>query len=874
MADGDDRGAPRRAGRDQGASARPAGRAVARHRRRRGRRRRPVACATASAPRSTSRWLELARDDDFVGVQNYERICYDGRAAPSTPTGRPLERTGCAPPSTRRRWRGAVRYAHEATGRAGAGHRARHAAPTTTAVRAAFIEPSLRGPARRDRRRRAGARLLPLDADGQLRVDLRLRRAARACTRSTGRRSCAPRSRAPASTPRWSRNTGVDELSPVRFEHHREALGIGEATPRLSWQALPSEGFPEPQAGWAETTDGPAHPADNAEQGWRQAAYELAIGDEVFRVASPDSVLVPWPAAPLSPREARTVRVRVSGEDGRVSDWSDPAVVERGLDAGCWRASLIEPSPGERGPAALLRHSFTVDGEIASARLYATAHGIYVARDQRPPGRRRRARARLDQLPPPAALPDLRRDGPAAGRGERDRRHGRRRLVARPARLRPRRQGHLRDLARRCSRSSRSPTPTAAGRSSAPTTPGAARPGPVRAADLYDGEHYDARLELPGWSAPGFDDSAWSVARGRLGLTSTRWSRRTGPPVRATEGLTVRTATGRAVRREILDFGQNLVGRLRIRVRGRRGATVTLRHAEVLERRRARDRARCAPRGPPTATRCRGDGGARQWEPEFTFHGFRYAEVQATGRRAAPRTCRRRLPLRHGAHRLVRVLRRAAQPAARERRLGHARQLRRRADRLPAARRAARLDRRHPGVRADRELPVRLRGLPRLLAARPRRRADSRRGRCRCSCRASTSPDRSRSPRRRPAGATPRCIVPVGRSTSASATPAILRRAVPEHARLGRRADAACSGAEHAVGRAGLPVRRLARPGRAARPAAAAATHRPGPGRHRLPGARARTCSRGSPRCSARTPTRPVRRAGRRRCGRRSATST
>ena len=28
----------------------------------------------------------------------------------------------------------------------------------------------------------------------------------------------------------------MDELSPVRFEHHREALGIGEASPRLSWQ--------------------------------------------------------------------------------------------------------------------------------------------------------------------------------------------------------------------------------------------------------------------------------------------------------------------------------------------------------------------------------------------------------------------------------------------------------------------------------------------------------------------------------------------------------------------------------------------------------------------------------------------------------------
>ncbi len=129
--------------------------------------------------------------------------------------------------------------------------------------RAAFIEPSLRGPARGDGRRRAGARLPPLDADGQLRVDLRLRRAARAALRRPGdvrAHRQAERRRVRGAGANGS-TTGVDELSPVRFEHHREALGIGEAAPRLSWQVA-------------------------AEPGWRQAAYELAIGDEVFRVAS------------------------------------------------------------------------------------------------------------------------------------------------------------------------------------------------------------------------------------------------------------------------------------------------------------------------------------------------------------------------------------------------------------------------------------------------------------------------------------------------------------------------------------------------------------------------------------------------------------
>ena len=95
----------------------------------------------------------------------------------------------------------------------------------------------------------------------------------------------------------------------------------------------------------------------------------------------------------------------------------------------------------------------------------------------------------------------------------------------------------------------------------------------------------------------------------------------------------------------------------------------------------------------------------------------------ADPRRRAGGRDRRRHQQRHAPHGLVRVLGRAGQPAARERGVGHARQLRLPADGLPAARRAPRLDRRHPGLRPDGELPVRQRRVPRLVAARRRRRA-------------------------------------------------------------------------------------------------------------------------------------------------------
>jgi hypothetical protein len=66
-------------------------------------------------------------------------------------------------------------------------------------------------------------------------------------------------------------------VSALKFEHHRDALGIGESAPRLSWIV----------------TDAPP--------GWRQARYEIQSGSESVTVDSGDSVLVPWPFAGRAP---------------------------------------------------------------------------------------------------------------------------------------------------------------------------------------------------------------------------------------------------------------------------------------------------------------------------------------------------------------------------------------------------------------------------------------------------------------------------------------------------------------------------------------------------------------------------------------------
>jgi alpha-L-rhamnosidase len=118
-------------------------------------------------------------------------------------------------------------------------------------------------------------------------------------------------------------------VRPVTVEHHREPLGIGEAAPRLSW---------------VTDTDLP---------GWAQQAYEIEVSDPARpgapawttgRVGSRDQVLVDWPAAPLTSRESRAVRVRVWGTDEAPTPWSEPTVLETGLlDPAAWRARMVCP---------------------------------------------------------------------------------------------------------------------------------------------------------------------------------------------------------------------------------------------------------------------------------------------------------------------------------------------------------------------------------------------------------------------------------------------------------------------------------------------------------------------------------------------------
>ena len=149
--------------------------------------------------------------------------------------------------------------------------------------------------------------------------------------------------------------------------------------------------------------------------------------------------------------------------------------------------------------------------------------------------------------------------------------------------------------------------------------------GPIVANNEYDGEEYDARKEMPGWSETEFDDSQWleaelvSPPKGELGA-------------QLNKNITVMDSiapVGLWKLKEgtyILDMGQNMVGWLRMKVKGEQGTQVSLRFAEFLNEDGTINQENL--RGGLANDKYTLKGkGTEVWEPSFTSHGFRYVEI-------------------------------------------------------------------------------------------------------------------------------------------------------------------------------------------------------------------------------------------------------
>ncbi len=405
-------------------------------------------------------------------------------------------------------------------------------------------------------------------------------------------------------------------------ENKPNPIGIDAAQPRFSWQ-LDVEG----KKGTA--------PRDIL-----QTAYELRVAkaDAGFsssslvwnsgRVSSDQSIHITYAGSPLESGKQYFWQVRVWDNKGHASPWSSTQSWRMGmLQPSDWKAQWIEAGFTEdeslRTPA-LFRKRFNTNKKLKSAIAFITAHGMYEAylNGQRigdawlTPGwtsYNRRLEYQVYDVTNllkqgENVIGAMVGDGWYRGGLTWDQRKD----------IWGKKTGLLVQLEMTYSDGSTENI------ISDPSWKSST--GPVLYSEIYNGETIDARKEKGGWNASGYDDTQWSGVNAAgteyQNLVAT-WNE----PVRKHETLKPVNIFTTPAGEQVLDFGQNLVGFVRVRIKGNAGDSIKLYHAEVLDK-----------KGNFYTTNLRSakqeniyilsGKGTETFEPHFSWQGFRYVHVE------------------------------------------------------------------------------------------------------------------------------------------------------------------------------------------------------------------------------------------------------
>jgi alpha-L-rhamnosidase len=149
--------------------------------------------------------------------------------------------------------------------------------------------------------------------------------------------------------------------------------------------------------------------------------------------------------------------------------------------------------------------------------------------------------------------------------------------------------------------------------------------GPTRNNNEYDGEYYDARMELKGWSESDYNDKDWKNAE-LVDKPGEQLVSQPNESIKIMEELTPIAVNEIRPGVFIFDMGQNMVGWVELFVKGNKGDKVTLRFAEILndDGSLLLDNIRGAK---VTDTYILKGNEDEKWEPKFTYHGFRFVEM-------------------------------------------------------------------------------------------------------------------------------------------------------------------------------------------------------------------------------------------------------
>ncbi|MFS4417408.1 family 78 glycoside hydrolase catalytic domain [Maribacter sp. 2307ULW6-5] len=433
----------------------------------------------------------------------------------------------------------------------------------------------------------------------------------------------------------WACTAPTKQSAPTSLvvsEGFNNPLGFYDATPTFSWQLPVSGNVQHQSAHHIVVASSPEKLPDNAD-----------IWDSK-KQSTQASTWVPYGGKALQSRQKVYWQVRFWDENDKASAWSDTNHFELGLlDNEDWKAQWVGLDTAKdsiRGRSNVLIHkpqylrkTFSVAGQVAQARLYITAKGVFdvhlngndVSDDVMPPGWTPYNK-RIETLT--YDVTDLIASGKNAigvelasgwhsgrllwGKTEWDNSLSPKVLCQLEIRLR---DGSTMMVL------------------SDESWKGVTK-GPIAFSEIYDGEVYDANKEMPNWSGPFFEDADWDTVE-----VAPLDSHIALEPKRHTTVKTKLTLTPKEVaineNSTVFDLGQNMVGVPRVKVPMKKGDTLVMRFAEMLGA-DGSFHTKNYRSAHSTNYYVAAEDGPVDYTPKFTFYGFRYVQLSGYDQEAAP----------------------------------------------------------------------------------------------------------------------------------------------------------------------------------------------------------------------------------------------
>lgn len=417
-------------------------------------------------------------------------------------------------------------------------------------------------------------------------------------------------------------NTGAKsiEVEHLRCEYKENPIGLDMTHPRFSWRIA----------------------ADTLRKNIIQTAYQVQVVAETpdfgkstqlvwdsKKVISNQCLYIQYEGKTLAAKTRYYWRVKVWDNLKRESNWSKPAFWETGLmDASVWEAQWIVPTLEEidkaESPLPMLRKTFTLTDKVKKARLYITSQGLYqatingkqVTENLFTPGWTSYNKRTQYQMYDVTHL--LNKGENATGvilgdgwfRGEFGFRKDWYLYGKKLALLYQLEIEYANGLMQTV-------ISDASWKNSY---------GGIISASIFNGMVYDANKEIANWNTVACDDRNWKNVAVE-NYPKNHLVQNLSEPVRRIEELSVKKEIITPINEKVFDFGQNLTGRIRFNLKGQKGDTITILHAEVLDKagnfyidnlRGAKQRIQYVFK----------DDEPVVFEPEFTFQGFRYIKIQ------------------------------------------------------------------------------------------------------------------------------------------------------------------------------------------------------------------------------------------------------